>query len=148
MCLWGCTLKTASTWCAHQPTGPPPIAYTGGHWKHALQVSLLSKRLASLFDCIVVERCRDTQAAVRTDIVQAVGSWTANCPGHFMEDKYLRYLAWGMADKVCYHCDHLSVCIAALERCWHGADPALCCIAFLWDSTWLWLLHKLLHRLL
>lgn len=63
---------------------------------------MLSKRLSSLFDCIVVERCRDTQAAVRTDVVEAVGTWTAQCPGHFMEDKYLRYLAWGMADRVWY----------------------------------------------
>ena len=54
----------------------------------------------------MVERCRDTQAAVRADVVQAVGAWTAACPGHFMQDRYLRYLAWGMADRVrTSHCE-------------------------------------------
>lgn len=63
-------------------------------------VSVLSKRLAALFDCFVVERCRDTVTAIRCDVVRAVGGWTVHCSGQFLHDRYLRYLAWGMADRV------------------------------------------------
>lgn len=63
-------------------------------------ISAATKRLCALFDCTVVTRCRDVQAAVRLDIVVAVGEWTVMYPSLFMKDAYLKYIAWGMSDKV------------------------------------------------
>ena len=63
------------------------------------RVSALVERVGALFEVIVVERCRDEMAAVRRDVMDAVGRWTAQCPDKFMQDTYLKYLAWGMSDK-------------------------------------------------
>jgi hypothetical protein len=64
-------------------------------------VSALTERVGALFEVIVVERCRDEMAFIRKDIMEAVGRWTLLCPAKFMHDTYLKYLAWGMSDKVC-----------------------------------------------
>jgi hypothetical protein len=65
-------------------------------------VASLTNRVLALFDTIVVDRCRDSQASIRQHIVEAVGVWTEQCPAKFMKETYLKYLAWGMSDSVRY----------------------------------------------
>jgi hypothetical protein len=65
------------------------------------RVSALTERVGALFEVIVVERCRDEMAFIRRDVMEAVGQWSLLCPAKFMHDTYMKYLAWGMSDKVC-----------------------------------------------
>lgn len=82
-------------------------------------ISAATKRLCALFDCTVVTRCRDVMAAVRLDVVVAVGEWTVMYPSLFMKDAYLKYIAWGMSDKVS---------AAASRSSWSHLSASLACL--------------------
>lgn len=86
-----------------QPTDPKSQSLRRERDREHDAISAATKRLCALFDCTVVTRCRDVQAAVRLDIVVAVGEWTVMYPALFMKDAYLKYIAWGMSDKVLHH---------------------------------------------
>lgn len=94
-----------------QPTDPKSQSLRRERDREHDAISAATKRLCALFDCTVVTRCRDVQAALRLDIVVAVGEWTVMYPALFMKDAYLKYIAWGMSDKVLHRGPNL------LEQC-------------------------------
>eukprot|EP00892_Ulva_mutabilis_P001238 jgi/Ulvmu1/11114/UM070_0030.1 len=117
-----------STRSQSQSADPKIQAMRREHDREHDEISQATKRLCSLFDCTVVTRCRDVQAAVRLDIVVAVGEWTVMYPSLFMKDAYLKYIAWGMSDK------DATVRRAAVEAVTHmvqDEDDALALEAFL-----------------
>lgn len=57
-----------------------------------------AKYLQDCFDVVFVHRYRDIDARIRTDCVEALGSWIWALPTVFMEPEYLRYLGWLLAD--------------------------------------------------
>ena len=63
-------------------------------------ISALDARVEALFESFVVRCCRDTCAAARRDVVVALARWSAADGANFLVDTRLKYLAWGMSDKV------------------------------------------------
>lgn len=60
--------------------------------------SVCSEAIQSYFDTVFVHRYRDVDAKIRTECVEALGSWIWNLPTVFMEPGYLRYLGWMLSD--------------------------------------------------
>ncbi len=50
--------------------------------------------MKEFFDTVFVHRYRDIDARVRTECVEALGTWIWVLPSFYMEPEYLRYLGW------------------------------------------------------
>lgn len=61
---------------------------------------MCSKYMLDCFDVVFVHRYRDIDARIRTECVEALGSWIWVLPTVFMEPEYLRYLGWLLSDIV------------------------------------------------
>ncbi|KAF7547308.1 hypothetical protein G7Z17_g7816 [Cylindrodendrum hubeiense] len=59
---------------------------------------LCSEAIQSFFDTVFVHRYRDVDPKIRTECVEALGSWIWDLPTVFMEPGYLRYLGWMLSD--------------------------------------------------
>lgn len=57
-----------------------------------------SEAIQSFFDTVFVHRYRDVDPKIRTECVEALGSWIWHLPTVFMEPGYLRYLGWMLSD--------------------------------------------------
>ncbi|XWW96740.1 hypothetical protein V2A60_004720 [Cordyceps javanica] len=60
--------------------------------------SICSEAIQSYFDTVFVHRYRDVDPKIRTECVEAIGSWIWDLPTVFMEPGYLRYLGWMLSD--------------------------------------------------
>lgn len=56
------------------------------------------KYMLDCFEVVFVHRYRDIDARIRTECVEALGSWIWVLPTVFMEPEYLRYLGWLLSD--------------------------------------------------
>ena len=45
-------------------------------------------------------RYRDVCEEVRASVIEGIGHWVKMMPSTFMQDSYLKYLAWALSDKV------------------------------------------------
>ena len=54
--------------------------------------------LKDFFETVFVHRYRDTDALIRTEAAEALGTWVWQLPTVFMEPEYLRYLGWELSD--------------------------------------------------
>ncbi|KAF3770730.1 STAG-domain-containing protein [Cryphonectria parasitica EP155] len=61
---------------------------------------MCSKYMLDCFDVVFVHRYRDVDPRIRTECVDALGSWIWVLPTVFMEPEYLRYLGWLLSDFV------------------------------------------------
>ena len=59
---------------------------------------ICSDAIQSFFDTVFVHRYRDVDPKIRTECVEALGSWIWDLPTVFMEPGYLRYLGWMLSD--------------------------------------------------
>ncbi|EPE07900.1 stag domain-containing protein [Ophiostoma piceae UAMH 11346] len=50
------------------------------------------------FDVVFVHRYRDVDPRIRTECVEALGSWVWALPAVYMQPEYLRYLGWMLSD--------------------------------------------------
>lgn len=57
-----------------------------------------SDSIQSFFDTVFVHRYRDVDPKIRTECVEALGTWIWDLPTIFMEPGYLRYLGWMLSD--------------------------------------------------
>lgn len=55
-------------------------------------------RITDFFDTVFLHRYRDVDPRIRTDCVEALGSWVIEFPGMFRDPGYLRYLGWMLSD--------------------------------------------------
>jgi cohesin complex subunit SA-1/2 len=60
--------------------------------------NVCSEAIQSFFDTVFVHRYRDVDPRIRTECVEALGSWIWDLPTIFMEPGYLRYLGWMLSD--------------------------------------------------
>ncbi|KAF7550921.1 hypothetical protein G7046_g7868 [Stylonectria norvegica] len=58
----------------------------------------LKESIDSFFETVFVHRYRDVDPKIRTECVDALGSWIWDLPTVFMEPGYLRYLGWMLSD--------------------------------------------------
>ncbi|PSR81220.1 hypothetical protein BD289DRAFT_45045 [Coniella lustricola] len=61
---------------------------------------MCAKYMTDCFEVVFVHRYRDIDARIRTECVEALGSWIWVLPTVFMEPEYLRYLGWLLSDVV------------------------------------------------
>jgi len=57
-------------------------------------------QITDFFETVFVHRYRDIDAKIRTECVEALGTWIWTLPDFFMEPEYLRYLGWMLSDIV------------------------------------------------
>jgi cohesin complex subunit SA-1/2 len=62
--------------------------------------SICSEQMKEFFDSVFVHRYRDVDPRIRTECVEALGSWIWLLPQVYMEPEYLRYLGWMLSDLV------------------------------------------------
>ncbi|KAL2017575.1 hypothetical protein VTK56DRAFT_1948 [Thermocarpiscus australiensis] len=55
-------------------------------------------QITDFFETVFVHRYRDVDAKIRTECVEALGTWIWLLPTSFMEPEYLRYLGWMLSD--------------------------------------------------
>lgn len=61
---------------------------------------LCQEHISDFFETVFVHRYRDIDPKIRTECVEALGSWIWHLPTMFMEPEYLRYLGWMLSDVV------------------------------------------------
>lgn len=61
---------------------------------------ICGRYIMDCFEVVFVHRYRDIDARIRTECVEALGSWIFVLPTVFMEPEYLRYLGWLLSDVV------------------------------------------------
>ncbi|KAK4242547.1 hypothetical protein C8A03DRAFT_29309 [Achaetomium macrosporum] len=59
---------------------------------------LVQEQITDFFETVFVHRYRDIDAKIRTECVEALGTWIWHLPTFFMEPEYLRYLGWMLSD--------------------------------------------------
>lgn len=59
---------------------------------------ICQEKIRDFFDTVFVHRYRDIDPKIRTECVDALGSWIWLLPSVFMEPEYLRYLGWMLSD--------------------------------------------------
>ena len=59
---------------------------------------LCQEQITDFFDTVFVHRYRDIDPRIRSECVEALGSWIWLLPTVFMEPEYLRYLGWMLSD--------------------------------------------------
>lgn len=47
-------------------------------------------------------RFRDVAPDIRAIVIQGIGTWICLNPTDFIDDQYLKYLAWALSDRVCF----------------------------------------------
>lgn len=60
--------------------------------------NLCQEQIRDFFDTVFVHRYRDIDPRIRSECVEALGSWIWLLPTVFMEPEYLRYLGWMLSD--------------------------------------------------
>ncbi|OLN95415.1 Cohesin subunit psc3 [Colletotrichum chlorophyti] len=61
---------------------------------------LCGHHIKDFFDTTFIHRYRDIDPRIRTECVEALGSWIIALPTVFMQPEYLRYLGWMLSDTV------------------------------------------------
>ncbi|KAK0728060.1 hypothetical protein B0T26DRAFT_672653 [Lasiosphaeria miniovina] len=59
---------------------------------------ICQEQISDFFETVFVHRYRDIDPKIRTECVEALGSWIWHLPTVFMEPEYLRYLGWMLSD--------------------------------------------------
>ncbi|CAK7263123.1 cohesin complex subunit [Sporothrix epigloea] len=54
--------------------------------------------MKEFFDTVFVHRYRDIDPRIRTECIEALGSWVWALPAVYMQPEYLRYLGWMLSD--------------------------------------------------
>ncbi len=53
-----------------------------------------------VFEAVAAHRFRDISEEVRSVVIVGIGNWIELLPSMFLQDAYLKYLAWALSDKV------------------------------------------------
>ncbi|KAL2119533.1 hypothetical protein VTJ04DRAFT_6494 [Mycothermus thermophilus] len=59
---------------------------------------ICQEHITDFFETVFVHRYRDIDPKIRTECVEALGTWIWLLPTFFMEPEYLRYLGWMLSD--------------------------------------------------
>ena len=62
--------------------------------------TICGEQIKDFFDTVFVHRYRDIDSKIRTECVEALGTWIWLLPTVFMEPEYLRYLGWMLSDVI------------------------------------------------
>ena len=68
------------------------------------QASALEASVAAIWQGIFSARFRDVDADIRATVIRGIGEWMSLNPADFLNDNYLKYVAWALSDRVCTDC--------------------------------------------
>ncbi|KAK9861473.1 hypothetical protein WJX84_003608 [Apatococcus fuscideae] len=63
------------------------------------QATELQDHISTLFQAVCAHRYRDVCEEVRATVVEGIGNWVDMMPAIFLQDSYLKYMAWALSDK-------------------------------------------------
>ena len=65
------------------------------------QVTSLKASVNNIFQAVSAHRFRDVAPEIRTLVIEGIAHWTSSLPADFLQDQYLKYVAWALSDRVC-----------------------------------------------
>ena len=68
------------------------------------QASALEASIAAIWQGIFSARFRDVDADIRATVIRGIGEWMSLNPADFLNDNYLKYVAWALSDRVNRDC--------------------------------------------
>lgn len=63
------------------------------------RVTELKDLINSTFQSVFAHRFRDVSEEIRGEVIGGIGLWIKKMPSMFLNDSYLKYLAWALSDK-------------------------------------------------
>ena len=78
------------------------------------QVTSLKSSVNNIFQAVSAHRFRDVAPEIRTLVIEGIAHWTSSLPADFLQDQYLKYVAWALSDRVCNSFTHLLLLDGAL----------------------------------
>ncbi len=64
------------------------------------QVTSLKASVNNIFQAVSAKRFRDVAPDIRALVIQGIAHWTTSLPADFLQDRYLKYVAWALSDRV------------------------------------------------
>ena len=64
------------------------------------QVTSLKASVNNIFQAVSAKRFRDVAPDIRALVIQGIADWTTSLPADFLQDQYLKYVAWALSDRV------------------------------------------------
>ena len=64
------------------------------------QEKALEASIAAIWQGIFSARFRDVDADIRATVICGIGEWMSLNPADFLNDNYLKYVAWALSDRV------------------------------------------------
>ena len=64
------------------------------------QVTSLKASVNNIFQAVSAKRFRDVAPDIRALVIQGIAHWTTSLPADFLQDQYLKYVAWALSDRV------------------------------------------------
>lgn len=64
------------------------------------QFTSLKAYVRNTFQAVAAKRFRDVAPEIRGVVIEGIADWTSSLPAEFLQDQYLKYVAWAMSDRV------------------------------------------------
>ena len=65
------------------------------------QVTSLKASVNNIFQAVSAHRFRDVAPEIRALVIEGIAHWTKSLPADFLQDQFLKYVAWALSDRVC-----------------------------------------------
>lgn len=64
------------------------------------QFTSLKASVSNIFQAVSAKRFRDVAPEIRGVVIEGIADWTCSLPAEFLQDQYLKYVAWALSDRV------------------------------------------------
>lgn len=64
------------------------------------QITSLKTSVSNIFQAVSAKRFRDVAPEIRAVVIEGIADWTSSLPAEFLQDQYLKYVAWALSDRV------------------------------------------------
>ena len=64
------------------------------------QVTSLKASVNNMFQAVSAHRFRDVAPEIRALVIEGIADWSNSLPADFLQDQYLKYIAWALSDRV------------------------------------------------
>lgn len=63
------------------------------------QVTSLKASVNNIFQAVSAHRFRDVAPEIRALVIEGIAHWSSSLPADFLQDQYLKYVAWALSDR-------------------------------------------------
>lgn len=107
-------------------------------------VTALKAHVDNLFQNVMGNRFRDVAEEIRALVIEGIGTWIEQMPSEFLQDKYLKYVAWALSDKVRQAAVSGPACpLTSQQPVWpsgprerSSSKPPACCVKHVLADMW------------